>query len=96
MERSGTIHGFAGWFEADLAPGVVLSTAPDKPTTHWHQSYFPIRPFRVEAGDRVELGVRAVPSQHDPRLPLYFLDGALFRDGEEICEFDFCVGGSFD
>jgi len=47
-----TVHGFALWWEAELAPGVTLSTAPDAPATHWEQVYLPLlQPVRVESGE---------------------------------------------
>jgi len=53
-----TLHGVAGWFETQLAPGIVLNTGPDAPQTHWGQILFPI-------GDPVELAV-------DDRLTFQF------------------------
>ncbi len=54
--RAGTIHGFAGWFEAALGEGVTLSTAPGKPETIWRQVVFPLpHPIRVMKGAAIEL-----------------------------------------
>ena len=42
--RPGVVHGYALWFEVvfeggpEGAPPVALSTAPDRPLTHWKQS----------------------------------------------------------
>lgn len=36
------IQGLAVWWEAELVQGVMLSTAPDAPQTHWEQLYFPL------------------------------------------------------
>ncbi len=47
-----SIHGFAVWWVAELVPGVVLSTAPDAPVTHWEQLYFPLAsPLSVATGE---------------------------------------------
>ena len=55
FKRRGTLHGFAGWFRADLAPGVVLDNGPDRPETHWRQVLFPIgEPLSVEPGGTAE------------------------------------------
>ncbi|MEO8467309.1 MAG: 50S ribosomal protein L11 methyltransferase [Gammaproteobacteria bacterium] len=52
------IHGFALWWECVLAPGVVLSTSPFSPRTHWDQIYLPLlTPLAGCAGDVVELTV---------------------------------------
>ena len=36
------IFGFALWWDCTLAPGVVLSTSPYAPRTHWDQIYLPL------------------------------------------------------
>lgn len=54
-QRDGHLHGFAGWFVAQLSPSVYLSTAPDQPVTHWHQTYLPVRPTPVEKGETIRL-----------------------------------------
>lgn len=56
--RPGTLHGVAGWFQADLAPGVLISTAPNAPATHWRQAVFPLRePIEVVTGDCLEVSL---------------------------------------
>lgn len=55
-ERDGVLKGLAGFFEADLAPEVMLSTSPAH-DTHWSQYLFPLEPRHVEAGDRFTLRV---------------------------------------
>ncbi|MFM1814682.1 MAG: hypothetical protein RLZ98_1377, partial [Pseudomonadota bacterium] len=41
MDGAATVYGFAVWWEAQLAPGVLISTAPGAARTHWEQLYFP-------------------------------------------------------
>jgi SAM-dependent methyltransferase len=55
--RAGRLRGVVGWFEATLAPGVVLSSGPGI-ETHWGQLLFPLAPLRIEAGARVRCRVR--------------------------------------
>ena len=51
-----TVHGLALWWECTLVPGIVLSTAPDAPDTHWDQVYLPLLdPVHVEAGDELRI-----------------------------------------
>ncbi len=58
LAAAGRIHGFALWWDATLAPGVVLSTSPHAPRTHWDQIYLPLlTPFEVAAGDALELDI---------------------------------------
>lgn len=53
ISRPGRLRGLAGWFDADLADGVTLSTAPGV-ETHWDQLLFPVPAARVAPGDVVE------------------------------------------
>jgi protein arginine N-methyltransferase 1 len=58
LAASATIFGFALWWECTLVPGVVLSTSPFGPRTHWDQIYLPLlEPLRVRAGDALALDV---------------------------------------
>lgn len=51
--RDGVVHGFAGWFAATLAPGLVLSNATPG-ATHWRHVFLPIEePAVVRAGTRI-------------------------------------------
>ncbi len=36
------VYGFVLWWEAELVPGVRLSTSPFAPATHWEQVYLPL------------------------------------------------------
>lgn len=54
------VHGFAVWWEADLSSGVVLSTAPDAPPTHWEQLYFPLMtPIACQRSDKLSVSLRS-------------------------------------
>jgi len=62
--RAGTCHGVGAWFEAELAPGVRLSTAPEHGESVYGQAYFPVdQPPELDAGDRVhvQVGIRTAP-----------------------------------
>jgi SAM-dependent methyltransferase len=53
-----TIFGFALWWDCTLAPGVVLSTSPYAPRTHWDQIYLPLlAPVTAEAGDEIAVTI---------------------------------------
>jgi len=52
-----TLHGFAGWFVADLTDDVVLDTGPHAPPSHWGQLVLPVAPLSVQRGDRVRLDI---------------------------------------
>ena len=60
LKAATTIYGFATWWSAELAPGIVLSTAPGAPRTHWEQLYFPLlSPITAKAGDTVGVSLRS-------------------------------------
>jgi SAM-dependent methyltransferase len=54
--KRAAVHGFALWWEATLVPGIVLSTSPFEPATHWEQVYLPLlEPLTPAAGEALEL-----------------------------------------
>jgi hypothetical protein len=60
LKAATTVYGFATWWSAELAPGIVLSTAPDAPRTHWEQLYFPLlQPIAAKAGDTIVASLRS-------------------------------------
>jgi protein arginine N-methyltransferase 1 len=54
------IFGFALWWECTLAPGIVLSTSPYAPRTHWDQIYLPLlAPIAAERGDELAIAIES-------------------------------------
>ncbi|MEQ1711798.1 MAG: 50S ribosomal protein L11 methyltransferase [Hyphomicrobium sp.] len=54
------VYGFAVWWEAELTPGIALSTAPDAPRTHWEQLYLPLlQPILLATGETLALSLRS-------------------------------------
>jgi hypothetical protein len=78
MTHAASCHGLLGWFEADLAPGVTLTTSPQALDTHWHQSYFPVEQLQLQPGDLLRTEVRALPDA-DTGTPLLDLRMAQHR-----------------
>ena len=62
LDRDVRAYGLAGWFEAELAPGIVLRTGPDDEPTHWQQSFFPFASASTVRAGRVEIAIR--PHRH--------------------------------
>jgi hypothetical protein len=64
LPRAVTVHGFALWFVAELAPGVVLSNVPGAGPVaevgrHWSHGFLPLPDaVAAHAGDSVELAVQ--------------------------------------
>jgi type II protein arginine methyltransferase len=58
VERTGTCHGIAFWFELMLDEKRVLSNEPGNATSHWHQAFqcFP-QPLTATAGSALRLRV---------------------------------------
>jgi protein arginine N-methyltransferase 1 len=63
LDRRTLVHGLALWWTAELADGIVLSTGPLDPRTHWEQLYLPVlAPIAVEAGQTLVARVRSTTS----------------------------------
>lgn len=83
IERGGVMGALIGWFEATLAPGVVLTTAPGV-DTHWGQYVFPLDHVDVAAGDTLEVRL----SLEEPAGDLAWRwEGRLVRDGVDVARF---------
>ena len=55
-DRPATVYGFAVWWEAELVPGVTLSTSPFAKATHWEQIVLPLRkPIAAKSGDIISI-----------------------------------------
>lgn len=52
--RRGRLHGLAGWFNAELMPGLAVSNGPGDRASHWGLAFFPIdRPVPIDRGNRI-------------------------------------------
>lgn len=67
IDRACTVHGLALGFEAELAPGVMISNAPPNPIPSWNHRFLPLAAAR-----RVAEGARLA-------LRLSTRDGAVWR-----------------
>lgn len=60
VREAHAIFGLALWWDCTLAPGVVLSTSPYAPRTHWDQIYLPLlTPIAAEPGDEVAVAIES-------------------------------------
>lgn len=65
--RDAVIDGFAGWFDSELAPDVVLDTSPRNPETHWSQTYFAFTPRPIRQGEKLEVDFGLARDPGEPR-----------------------------
>lgn len=75
-EKDGEWVGFGGWFVADLTATVTLDTGPHQELTHWMQTYFPMRPQRVKAGETIQVKYQLERHYLDPRSIIVHLEAA--------------------
>jgi hypothetical protein len=63
ISRSGTLDGIAGWFVAELAPGVTFTNGPDaEERIDRRQVVLPVSSTAVGEGDRVDVRIRFRPA----------------------------------
>lgn len=65
IARPGTLHGIGGWFDAELAPSISMTNAPDTAgRINRRNVYLPIdRPVAVEPGDMVDIALHVDPRE---------------------------------
>jgi protein arginine N-methyltransferase 1 len=63
--RDGNLHGFGGWFSAQLSPSVTMSNAPtDERRINRSNVFLPLgRNVDVRKGDSVQVSMRILPEQ---------------------------------
>ncbi|MBN1945295.1 MAG: 50S ribosomal protein L11 methyltransferase [Bradymonadales bacterium] len=83
IARDGRLQALAGWFSANLAPDVVLSTEPGI-ETHWGQYLFPLPPHQVQAGDILSVHLWEQPVGADS---VWHWEGRLARGADALWEF---------
>lgn len=60
IDRAGTAHGLAIWFDAELAPGIGFSNSPSAAPLIYGQGFFPLeQAVPVEAGESFNVDLRA-------------------------------------
>ena len=58
--EAGTVNGFLLWLDAEIAPGLRYSNAPDEPPLVYETCYFPLEcALDLAVGDRIELTMTA-------------------------------------
>jgi len=80
-ERSGMLHGFAGWFSTMLAEGIELCNEPPG-TLSWDNLFFPLaQPTKIEPGMTIELDFRG---RCDSQVQEFWIWNTTVRDGERV------------
>lgn len=86
IQKRGPFHGWVGYFQSGLSPSVILSTSPERPKTHWMQTFFPMKDMiLLEEGDEVLCMIKAIPLLNR----MFWEWGTrINRNGIEIAAFD--------
>lgn len=83
LSQPATVFGFGLWWEALLQPGVLLSTAPSSPRTHWEQIFMPVlTPLKLVQGDCLTLSL-SVDSRQEIRINVAWKIRVRAADGTE-------------
>ena len=66
IRRGATLHGIGAWFTAELSPSVRMTNSPlSEDTINRRGVFFPLDPpTRVEADERVQIGMTIVPNEN--------------------------------
>lgn len=89
------VFGFALWWDCTLVPGVVLSTSPFAPPTHWERIYLPLlEPLDVRAGDALALEVTSETGGGESGIEVRWT-ATLRRGGETVSQQSLDIGSGF-
>jgi protein arginine N-methyltransferase 1 len=89
------IFGFALWWECSLAPGVVLSTSPHAPRTHWDQIYLPLlSPLTVGPRDELNLHLESETGGSESGIEVRWAVSHQ-RPGEKLIEQTLSIADGF-
>ena len=78
-----------------MAPGVVLSTSPYPPRTHWDQIYLPLlEPLAVQAGDELTLTLESETGGDESGIEVRWTVGHS-RGGARLSEQTLSIGAGF-
>jgi len=62
VDRDGTLHGLACWFDSLLCPGITVDNMPPRADSSWSQGFLPLtEPLAVSAGDRLRWQLSVSP-----------------------------------
>jgi protein arginine N-methyltransferase 1 len=93
--EASTLYGFALWWECTLAPGIVLSTSPYAPRTHWDQIYLPLlRPVAIESGDQLQLTIETETGGDDSGIDVRWT-ARHAREGRALDEQELSIGAGW-
>jgi protein arginine N-methyltransferase 1 len=86
--KTGDLHGLVGYFRTGLSSGVILSTAPEEPQTHWRQTFFPMQEaVSVEVGDEIRYQIRAI---RQGNTVFWEWNTSVYRNKVRIARFSQC------
>lgn len=66
VDRDGTLHGLACWFDSLLSPGVTVDNTPPRTESSWSHGFLPLaEPVAVSAGDHLSWEVSVSTNGED-------------------------------
>jgi SAM-dependent methyltransferase len=95
LRASCELFGFALWWDCTLAPGIVLSTSPYAPRTHWDQIYLPLlSPLATAADDEVVLTIESETGGAESGIEVVWTVRHT-RNGAVLCEQSLSIGAGW-
>jgi len=66
VSMPGVMHGFSGWFAAELAPRVIVTNSPfSKSRIQRSAAFFPVeKPLPLNKGDRMDITISSITAQN--------------------------------
>jgi protein arginine N-methyltransferase 1 len=84
-EKDTTVYGFCLYWECELSPGIVLSTSPWEPATHWEQIYLPLlSSLRVTQGETLRVTLTS-DTRHTVGVRVTWQTGSQLMDTKKGC-----------
>ncbi len=69
IEKSGTIHGLAGWWDCYFSDTQFFSNSPLAPSNTWGQLFFPFQyPVEVKKGDQIKIEMHVIESKTSKQI----------------------------
>jgi protein arginine N-methyltransferase 1 len=80
--ENGICDGFVGFFKAGLTSDITISTSPEKPLTHWKQTFFPLKEaVKIRNNDEIYCEIKGFFQRNNM---FWEWNTRIYRNGSEI------------